>query len=350
MALLYAAGQYANLFERALAVTFSPAVDAALPAAQLWDGRASRPARHGSNGANPTITADLAAFTPAGAGTYIVAARAGERRQLTSSGTTSITLQNLSTGKFLTTASAWQAGSTPCLTSAGDREYQVESITACQAPTVLLKIVVTSGTSVHDRPGFNGIAVWGHNLDVGLGVELRSSTDNFGGSNVLEVTGAIRQPSFLLLKASPIYNRYARLAFTGTNQATPWYGEAVLAYIETAVTTLGVDHEVKYEEAVIQNDGPFGDPHVYLLATGPRRMAKFAFNVDSTRERETREELVWRSRGGAYPLLMIPTSNDATPPVIFGRIDTRWSSKRMFSDIWSTDLMVTEGFAAAPLA
>jgi hypothetical protein len=350
VALLYAAGQYLNLLERALSVTMSPAADALFPVANLWDGRPTRPGKHGSNGANPTITADLAAFTPAGPATYNVTARAGERRRLNSSGTTSITLQNLATGKYLTSTGAWQVGSVACMSAPGDLNYQVESITLCQAPSVTLKIVVTSGTTVGDWPACNAVVVFGHNLDPGLTVEMRSSTDNFSGSNVLEVTGTIRQPSFMLLDSTPSYNRYVRLALTGTNTSTPWYGEVCPCYLETAVTTLGVDHDVQREEAQIRNEGSFGDAQVYLLSTAPRRVAKFAFNVDSEREREVREELVWRSRGGAYPAIMVPTSSDAEPLVLFGRFGQSWSAIRNFSSIWATDLILTESYVAAPLA
>lgn len=350
MAVKFAAGQYANLLERALSVTMSPAAAAAYPAANLWDGRPERPAEHGSNSANPTITADLAAFTPSGPGTYLVTARAGERRRLVSVGATSITLQNLSTGKYLTTASAWQVASTPCLTGAGSRDYQVESLTLCQVPIVVLKIVVTNGTSVTDWPAWNAIVVFGHNLAAGLSIAARSSTDNFGASDVLEASGAIRRPSFLLAAAAPSYNRYARLAITGTNQVAPWYAEVILCYLETGVTTLGMDHDVQQEEAQIRHDGPLGSSYVYLLAEEPRRVAKWAFNMDVPREVEIREEVVLRSRGGAYPLVLVPTSSDAAPLVLFGSLDSKWRSVRNFLDIWSTDLVLSEGHIVAPLA
>jgi len=347
MALLYAAGQYANLLERALSVTLSPAVDALFPATNLYDGRPSRACRHGSNAANPTITADLSAFTPAsGAATYYVTARAGERRRLNSSSTTSITLQNLSTGFYLQPGGTWSSG-VGNLTASVD--YQVESYTLCQAATVILKIVVTTGTTVGDWPACNAIVVWGHNLDPGMGVAMRTSTDNFGGSNVLEATGAVRQPSFMML-GNTSYNRYVRLALTGTNQATPWYAEVMPCHLETAVTTLGVDHEITYEEAQIRSGGLYGESYVYPLASWPRRLCKWRFNMDSAREREIREEVVLRSRGGAYPLLLVPTSTDATPPVLFGRLDAKWSTTRTFADVWSTDLTMSEGFAPTPLA
>jgi hypothetical protein len=350
MSTLFAAGQYANLLERALSVTMSPADDYRLPKANLYDGRSSRAARHESNGVNPSITADLAAFTPAGPATYTITVRAGERRCVTGTGSSTVTIRNLATGRYLTSAGAWQAGAANVLAAAGTVQYQVESFTVCQAATVSLQIVLSGGGStVADWPACNAIAVWGHNLDPGLTVEMRSSTDNFSGSNVLEVTGAIQQPSFLLLDAAPSYNRYLRLALTGTNQATPWYAEVIPCYLETAVTTLGLDHEVTYDWAQIRSEGPYGETVVYSQSTWPRRIGKWRFNMDVAKERETREEIIFRCQGGAYPLLFVPTSSDAPPAVLFGRLDSRWATTRNLVDIWSTDLTLAEGSVPTPL-
>lgn len=350
MAMLYSAGRFANLAERALTVTLSPAVDSLFPVDGLRDGRASRATRHGSNGANPSITFDLAAFTPSSAGTYDIPVRAGERRRITGVGTTTISVQNLSTGKYLTAGGAWQAGATNCLSAAGALNYQVESLTLCLSPTVTLRIVMSGGTTVCDWPVCNAIWVWGHNLDPALSVQMRSSTDNFSGSDVLEASGSIQQPSFLILDSTPSYNRYVRLAFTGTNQAAPWYAEVSPCYVETAVTTLGMDPEVTYDFAQIRNEGPYSEPHVYPLADRPRRLCKWRFNMDVAREREIREEVILRCLGGAYPLMLVPTSTDTVPAVLFGKLDAKWSATRNFLDLWGTDLVLSEGVAPKLLA
>lgn len=351
MSVLYAAGRYANLFERALSVAMSPAADYRFVTANLYDGRPSRPARHESNGASPSITADLAAFASAGPGTYTFTVRAGERRCVTVTGGAAITctVRNLATGHYLTSGSAWQAASANVLVDAGTVTYQVESFTLCQAATVTLQIVMGGGATVADWPACNAIAVWGHNLDPALTVEMRSSIDNFAGSNVLEVTGAIQQPSFLLLDTTPSYNRYIRLALTGTNQTTPWYAEVIPCYLETAVTTLGLDPEVVYDWAQIRSEGPYGETSVYPLSTWPRRLCKWRFNMEEAQEREVREEVVFRCQGGAYPLLFVPVSTDTPPAVLFGRLDSKWPTTRNFIDLWSTDLTLSEGSAPTPL-
>lgn len=349
MSMLFAAGQYANLLERARALTISPGADSLFPATQLYDGRLSRPMKFSSNAANPAITFDLAHFTPAGAGTYYVVARAGERRRLNSSGTTSITLQNLSTGKYLTTSSTWQTASTSCLTGAGSRDYQVESLNLCHQPYVTLKIVVTSGTTVGDWPQWNAVVVFGHNLDPGLTVEMRSSTDNFSGSNVLEVTGAIAQPGFYMLDTGGILNRYGRVLFTGTNQATGWIAECFPCWLETAVNAPEVGMELRYEEPQIRNSGPWGETYVYPLAARPRRIAQMAFDqLATTGALQTRQEMVLRGRGGAYPMVVVPV--DTEPDVLFGRLSDKWSETRFISTRYRNDLVLAEDPIAEPLA
>lgn len=350
MAFLYTGGQLHNLFDRALSITLSPAVDANFPATGLYDGRRSRPCRHGSNAANPTITADLAAFTPGTAASYTITVRAGERRRVTSGGVSNVKVQNLSTGKYLTNAGAWQVASANCLTGAASLDYQVESLTLCQSPTVSLKITQSGAVTLSDWPRWNAIAVHGHNLDPGLTAELRSSTDNFAANNVLQATGAILQPSFWMQAAATVTSRYVRLALTGTNQATPWYAEVIPCYLETGGFGLGLDHELTIDEASLSSDSEFGDEIEYLLSPQPRRNLKLAFNVESTAERIVREEIVWRCRGRAYPLLAIPTSADTPAACFFGRLDKSWRVVRSFPTLWSTDLTLAEDYIAAPLS
>lgn len=348
MSLLYAAGQYANLLQRALSVTCSPAVDSNFPLNNLSDGRPARAMMYGTLAANPSITFDLAAFTPSGSGTYLVTARAGERRRLNSSGTTSITLQNLSTGKYLTTGSAWQTGSTSCLTSAGSRDYQVESMTLCQVPVVVLKIVVTSGTTVGDWPRWNALVVFGHNLDVGLTCEMRSSTDNFGGSNALEVTGVILQPGFFMLDSVGVSDRYGRLLITGTNQSIPWYGELVPCWLETAVDAADVGLGLKYAEAQVRNTGPWGTTFVYPLSPWPPRVVQMRFDqLATTGAIETRQEMVLRGRGGAWPMVVVPVHTEGA--MYYGRLSDKWEETRFISTRYRNDLILAEDSIAMPL-
>lgn len=348
--LLYAAGQYANLLERANAVTMDPAAAADYPATQLYDGWPESPAYHGSNAADPTVTFDLAAFAPSGAATKTIVARAGERRRITSSGTTSISIRNLSTRKYAQLAGAgWQAGATSILTGAGSADYQVESYTACQAPWVLLEIVITSGTDVVDHPRWNALGVFGHNLDPGLTVELRSSTDDFSASDVLEVTGSILQPGFAMYDSGGISNRYGRLAITGTNAAAVWYGELFPCWLEEAVDAPEIGLQIGYQWHQVRNTGVLGNSRVYNLVPFPPRVLQMAFDQHADAGAiETRQEMFLRSMGGAHPMVVVPVSTEGV--ALHARVTEKWTETRYLSHRYRNDLVVAEDPFAAPLA
>jgi hypothetical protein len=343
----FAAGQYLNLLERALSVTMSPAEDSLFPATNLSDGRPQRAAMHSSNGSNPTITADLAAFTPRGTGSETFEARAGELRTIYSSGSTSTRLQNLSTGNYLTTSGTWQSGSTSCLTSSGSRTYTVEDVDDCQSSVVNMEVTVVSGGNVTDWPRWNAAAVIGHNIDPALTVELRSSDDNFSADDNLQDTATVAQPSFWMGASATVGDRYARLELTGTNQTIPWYGEFIVCYLQSATSNPLYGYEIQYVEDQIRHQGEMGSVYVFNLSPQARRVAKFSFEPTVAAEAEMRQEIVYRSRGGAYPVLLIP--DDTDPLVLYGRLDKSWAATRNFLAVWSTDLVVSEEPVAVPL-
>ncbi len=349
MSMLYAAGRYANILERALSVTITPGADALFPATNLYDGRLTRPFKFSSNAANPEIRWDGAAFTPGSSTPYTFTARAGERRRITSGGTTNVQIQNLSTGKYLKSDLTWVTGTQNCLTAAGSLDYQVESFALCQQPYVSLKITQSGAQTMSDWPRWNAAIVYGHNLDPALTVELRSSTDNFSASNVLEVTGAILQPGFYMLDAGGISNRYGRVLFTGTNQSTGWISEVIPCWLETATDAPDVGLEVRYQEPQIRNTMAYGEAYVYPLAPRPRRVVQMRFNqLATTGAIETRQEMVLRGRGGAYPIVMIPVA--AESDVFFGRLTDQWAETRYISTRYRNDLVLAEDAVATPLA
>lgn len=345
----YALGEKGNLLERAYAVTMTPSDDALYPKANLYDSRPQRPARHGSNAANPEIRWDLAAFNPGTAASYTFTARAGERRYLTSGGTSNVQLKNPATGKYLQSGGASWGASANCLTGAGSLSYQVESFATCQVPTVQLQLTQSAAVTLSDWPRWNAVVIFGHNLDVGLTVELRSSTDNFATNNVLEVTGAILQPAFYMIDTAGIATRWGRILFTGTNQTAPWYAECYPCWLETSITGHVADgYEVKYLESQVRNDGRFGTVSVVNQTPQPRRVAKFVLRPSSaTGESELRLEMMLRSRGGVYPMVMVPMTNEAT--VFYGRLTDQWLFRRLLTSVWETDITLAEEPIVAPL-
>jgi len=187
----------------------------------------------------------------------------------------------------------------------------------------------------------------GHQLDVGLVCEMRSSTDNFSGSNVLEATGAILQPGFVMWAPSGIASRYGRLLLTGTNQVIPWYACVMPCWLETALQAADIGYEEKTRESQVRNESDFGVVNVFNLTAGGRRSLKLSFRANSPGAAEIRNELVWRSRGGAYPAAIMPRSDEGS--VYLGRFTDEWGVKRAFLETWDTDLFLAEDAVVAPL-
>ena len=348
MPFLYASGQYANLLERALSVTLSPAVDALFPATNLYDGRLSRACKHGSNSSPTTITADLAAFTPGTAASYTITVRSGERRRVTSSGTSNVKVQNLTTGRYLQSNGTWGT-SANCLTAAGSLSYQVESLTVCQALTVSLAITQSASVTLSDWPRWNALVVHGHNIDPALTVEARSSTDNFAANDVLVATATVLQPGFFVWDSTgAVTSRYVRLKLTGTNSAIPWYAEVCPCWLESGTAAPDFGYEVALAEAQVRNEGRFGLVGAANLSPYPRRTVRLNFGVSSTGATEVRQEIAWRSRGGVYPLYVVPVSTESA--VYCGRLTDKFAETRAFHNRWDSDITIAEDAILTPLA
>lgn len=340
----YAHGQYLNGAERALTITLNPSPDALYPAANLADPDPALVAQHSTNAANPTVTLDLAAFSPVSTGTTNYTVRSGERRRITcTSGT--IKIQNLTTGKYLTSGAAWQVATANVLSGSGTVTYQVEDFATCQAATVILAVTVTTGGGCTDWPRWNCLAVFGHNLDPGLTVEARSSTDNFSGSNVLKATMAVKQPLFYSYVPAGVDERYVRLAMTGTNQAAAWYGLVMPTWIETAARNQQWGYEMRYDQPEVRHETQTGKAWVYPLTYYPRRIVKLTFDRRSDAQwREGRDEWMVRTQGGVYYSLVEPIDDEAL--IVYGRLDKSWASRRMFGALWEDDFLLSE----APLS
>lgn len=348
--LLYAAGDGANLMALANAVTLSPAEDTEFPAENIYDLRVSRVGRHGSNASDPSITVDLAFRDPFKGDAANISARSGQPRVVSvTGGTCAVSIYNPATKKYLTAAGAWQASSTNCLTTTGTVAYTVESFDTCKVPTVRLVMTVSNETGLAtDWPQWNSVTAVGHNVDAGMVAKLRSSTDNFSGSNVEVATGTVGHPGFYIYTSTPQTSRYARLQFTGDNSDIPWYGEVIFAYLNAATPSPEIGYNIVYDEPEIRNQGRFGVTHVYTVGEHPIRTIKLTFGDEEAAHNEVRKEIVRRARGGAYPVLLVPADDEDT--VIFGRLTSKWSETRRFSSYWDSDLILVEDPVATPLA
>lgn len=341
--MIYASGRYLNLLERALTVTATPSADANYPVTNCYDGRPSAPFRFGSNSANPNVAVDLAAFSPlSGTTNTTITVRSGERRRLTqTAGTT--TIRNLNTGKYLTTASAWQAGSTSCLSGSGSRDYQIETRVQCgDRDTISLQISTTSGTAVVDFPRWNAMLVVGHSLDPILTLTAQSD-DNSGFSSPTTVgTFSPSRPNMVVYSAGGVSERYCRLNSSGTNTAAAWIGELVVCWLETASRGQKPEWSIKQDSPQVRAETRAGEVYAFPLGAFPRRVVQMAFVQRATAEyQQMRDDIVARSMGGRFPTVVNPYETE-TDVVVYGRLDASWNVKRLLTYAWEDDLIISE--------
>jgi len=294
--------------------------------------------------------------------------RAGQRLtveayvRIAAAGNIGLQLYNPVTKKYLTSGGAWQTAQAYWATEAASAVYvqktvpfTVEDFAANQSAITYLElsVVATAGAGGSDFafvddafiwPTWNALVVAGHNIDAGMVTEARSSTDNFGASNVLEATMAMRQPAFHSYLAAPSSKRWAKLAMTGTQstQAGAVYaGELAVTYLETALSSGSYEWELQFMDEQVRNTSQTGKVTAMPLMTDARRILRMSFKPRSDAAyREMRDDIVRRSRGGQWPLIIAPI--DGEDIVIHGRLDSSWRVVRLFLSQWGDDLTVSE--------
>lgn len=274
-------------------------------------------------------------------------------------------LYNPVTKKFLTSGGAWTPTPSYFTTEAASTSYVektlsfvVESMATCQAPTTLLQLgVMDQGTGggsdfafvddVFLWPTWNAIVVAGHNIEPGMAPEMRASTDNFSASNVLEASMVVRQPSFWALAASEITKRYARLVLSGTQSSlagAAYIGEFAVTYLEAALRGISGTRDgysLRFFADNIVSAARWGRVNAARITTQRRRSLLLPFRPNSDASwLEQRDEITARCHGALWPLILVPL--DSEDVVLHARLDESWQAQRLHSDVYDTDLVVSD--------
>ena len=253
------------------AATVTPGSDSSYPTVNLYDESPSKPWRASSVAADIKITVDLqmtmnggfesglTGWTTVGSVTTSAVARTGSLaasipdtailiqdytcragakyhvgawiRQLTGTGTGTVYVQCLETGKYWN-GTAWVSSGN--IGSNATTSYQekssdlvVEGLDVTLSPLVTIRLLFGSlggaNTLVDDVefwPWTDFVGVFGHRyVEPIVAPTLRSSTDNFAASDTVEATLTIAQPAFYARLAAPVGRRYWQLRLTGTPRA-----------------------------------------------------------------------------------------------------------------------------------
>ncbi len=195
--------------------------------------------------------------------------------------------------------------------------------------------------SIIDTPGVNAATVNGHNCDPGIVPSMLWSDDNAAFTQA--AAGVVYQPSFyvsLPVTQAPLYHRYWKVLFTGTNSVqtgTIWLSELVLGQY----TALQRGPNMGLEFDYVPNSVAIGASpgHVSVMPLGSRdpRNIAFKFRLTSTSSYlEHLSEFVLRIQLGVFPAVFIP--NDADPRVcVLGPIMGKKAFQQQLLTMWDCD-------------
>jgi hypothetical protein len=319
-----------------------------------------------------TYSAKLTKGTSTSVGIYAdVVARSGERRYLTawgyaSSGTCRIRVQNLNTGKWLTSSATWSASVSDVGTVASaswaevTKSYQVEDFETCGSGIVHLRMwaMTDDGTvfadDFYEWPRFNAALVCGHNLNARNTIALKSD-DNaaFSSATTVDSTTPV-QPTFHLYDAAGSSERYVRIDTDQTTNgvqinalgtsvaAVPYIGEVVVCWLEVASRGASADgsFELAYDEPQERHESGTGDVWVYDLLSEPRRLLKFGSLLPTETDHEEYRAIMKRSRGGLHPVAIVPIDDEDV--AIYGYVEASWRASRLFKSFWENEIIVAE--------
>lgn len=186
------------------------------------------------------------------------------------------------------------------------------------------------------------LSVHGHNLDpAAIGVELRSSRDNFGVDDRVEAVAAIGQPSFAAVLPVPVSRRFWRIRFAGENPEVIRLGEVVVGLSRRLIRAPEYPLAVENRERTERDETDAGDVYVTLLSTQPRRTVSLEYWLASEDvHAESRDELFGRA-GDGTPIVILPSDLDPSL-VVYGQVAAAWEAPLKVKDRWFAKYVVTE--------
>lgn len=314
--------------------------------------------------------------------TQTVRVRAGERLRVgyalksSSAGSVglAVRIQNAHTGRYLQSDGAWVTGVTDRVSWLGTSwvastfTLTVEPFSVCRRDLVDLVVTVYQSSVAGDAwvddmsvlPAVRFCSVHGHNLDALITPQLRGSTDNFSGSDVLVKTLTPVRPAFYQRVAADTFYRYWRLKLVGTNYSGPiWLGEWWLGQGYVLPREPKGGWERRPQRRQVRNVTPAGDRRTYSRNVFSDRALRLSFQFTTPASAlEFEGEVVERSEDGEQPLVIVPyydgslagepAPTDLERHVVLGYIDSDWPVSMVDTRQATAELTVAEGaFPAA---
>lgn len=284
-------------------------------------------------------------------------------RVLTGAGPSAkVKVRNMFTGRLLDTNGAWQtAGATSIVDNAttsyvlGSVTFQVETGQSLP-PTMTLRLEFYCILSATDTPVYDDVAIYyGVNFcsvhwtniqqSAGSPPQLRSSTDNFSGSDTLEAEMTVAKPAFYSVLSAPVYRRYWRHVSGRDgnllNGAAPYFGELWIGCVETAGRAQDYGWSLTPAFPQIRTRTPFGAEAVNQVGLFEQRRLAMNFRPGASSEYlELYDRLYRITSGGALPLVIVPYDSDDV--VIHGRLGAELGVNRELITRWGFSMEVLE--------
>lgn len=245
-----------------------------------------------------------------------------------------VRIQNPKTGHWLHPDGTWgtavdaAVGTTGTSYARVQLAFRVESLEEMGgADSVALRIEVytTGGVTAYVDdltiyPAVDFAGIFGADVDPGWTVTLQSSDDNFGASTTEGTFSLGQRRSAYLSLSSAVYRRYwaVNCAWSGTlpsgeSPAIPALGEVVIGEsldLDVAYHPSVGAHQRTVSRPQIRNTTMIGRTYTTNLGDSPVTSMSLPVRLIDLAELDAFEEQVWnRSAGGAYPTVLVPTTD-----------------------------------------
>lgn len=178
-----------------------------------------------------------------------------------------------------------------------------------------------------------------HNLDSGITVELRRSTDNFAANDVLVATMTKNSPTFFATFSSVSF-RYYRVKFVGTNSAAIYLGKWVIGAHSTL--TRMQRNGWQWGLTMPQAQGPAGLRINQSLWEA--RSVELPFFYETVAQRDEIHNMLKDSKWGEEPLVIVPDSEENI--ALYARAPNAWEIDRQIggtgNGLYEFSLSLTE--------
>lgn len=192
-------------------------------------------------------------------------------------------------------------------------------------------------------PFVNYASVHGHNILPRVTVELRSSTDNFSGSDVLQATFELAKPTFFATITTAVAFRYWRILFSGTNDDPIRVGQSAIGQARQ-LDRNPFQRGFQVNELQPQRTAETvhsGEQWRTNLTDLHQRMIRLRFRWCDTALDQLRDEIMLRTRRGLDPMFIVADDSKKLLAT-HARVANEFQYRRVALDVEEGDLIITE--------